>query len=282
MIVLIEFLFLFFFANSSLHATELQPQPADAEISIDLIGSDTSQLLQSGNPAIVPAPNETDPLWMQRHSSKLNEIHEHPVDLLFIGDSIIQCLETNGPEPWQQFKSVWDRYYAPFNALNLGFNGDNTANVLWRLNHDEISGLKPKVVVLEIGTNNAGKMHCTPEQTLEGIDAVISLLHKNMPEAKIVILKILPCTFSCASTNSNVNDALVQYYLNSTFVLVEDFTDVFMLDGQLNRNLYTETFTPGLTEALHPSSEGQEKIAKGLRPLLQRLISGESKEPNPQ
>jgi lysophospholipase L1-like esterase len=273
---LLAILLLFIFTNSKLQAEELKSLPSASEITTDTAGSESSQSLQSANPAIVPIPNETDSFWMPRHLAKLTEIKEQPVDLLLIGDSITQYLEVDGPEPWREFKPVWNKYYVPFNAMNLGFNGDTTANVLWRINHGEIDGIKPKVVMLEIGTNNTGKMHCSAEQTVEGIDTVVSVLHKKLPESKIVILKILPCAFPSMETNLKVNEALAQNYANSGFAFVQDLTDVFMQDGQLDRGLYIEGHNSPFSKALHPSSEGQEKIAKALRPLLQRLIFGES------
>ncbi len=226
------------------------------------------------NPAVVPVPNEIDAFWMPRHIEKIKEINEHPAaNLVMIGDSITQSLEQNGPEPWNQMKSVWDRYYAPFKAVNLGFNSDNTANVLWRLQNGEIDNLHPKVVVLEIGANNTGRKHWSAQQTLEGIEAIVSLVHTKIPETKIIVLNILPCGYAFAEeVNSQINAALAQKFANSDFVFVTDFSNIFMQDGKLNRNLFVEGKVSLTSEAVHPSSEGHEKIAKTLQPMLQKLM----------
>ena len=41
-----------------------------------------------------------------------------------------------------------------YEALNLGYGGDRTEHVLWRIEHGELDGYKAKVIQLMIGTNN--------------------------------------------------------------------------------------------------------------------------------
>jgi lysophospholipase L1-like esterase len=268
---LIVLLFAWAFALSSSPATELKVKVSIPTTSdFRALASQPSEL---PNPAATPRPNETDPRWMPRHLAKLKAIREQPVDVIFIGDSITQNLELDGPQPWKQFKPVWDKYYGTLNALNLGFDGDTTANVLWRLEHGEIDDLQPKVIVLEIGTNDTGRMHWSAQQTVAGIDAIVQLLHERMPVAKIVVLGILPCALFSAAINSQVNDSLSNNYQKSEFVVYEDFTDVFMRDGKLDRQLYVEGLTSATSKALHPSPEGQERMAKTLQPVLLKLMS---------
>ena len=53
---------------------------------------------------------------------------------LWLGDSITQDFEHAGPEPWRNFQPVWQRFYAATGTpINLGFNGDATAHLLWRI-----------------------------------------------------------------------------------------------------------------------------------------------------
>jgi len=228
------------------------------------------------NPAEIPTPGVMSPSWMKRHLAKLKAIHEQPVDLLFIGDSITEDWELCGPEPSKNLKPVWDKYYGTLNAINLGFGGDTTANVLWRLEHGEIDDLHPKAIVLLIGANNTGRMHWSADQTAAGIDAIVQFIHKKIPEAKIVVLGILPCALFNRQTNLKVNDSLLNKYRNSEFVIYQDLTDVFMQNGKLDPNLFIEGRTSPPTKLLHPSAQGQERMAKALEPLLLKLMSDQS------
>ena len=86
--------------------------------------------------------------------------------------------------------TVWDRYYGPRNAANFGIGGDRTQHVLWRLENGELDGIKPKVVVLMIGTNNAGRN--TADEIAEGVKAIVKELREKLPETKVLLLGVFP------------------------------------------------------------------------------------------
>ncbi len=100
------------------------------------------------------------------------------MDLVFLGDSITQDWEKHGPPEWQDFAPQWQRFYGDRNAVNLGFKGDTTASLIWRLQHGEVDGIHPKAAVVLIGANNNGRVHWSADQTLGGIAAVIAELHQ--------------------------------------------------------------------------------------------------------
>ena len=52
-----------------------------------------------------------------------------------------------------------------------------------------LRGIAPKDVVLMIGTNNTAT-HQTAEQVTAGITAVTEELHRRLPEAKLMVLRI--------------------------------------------------------------------------------------------
>ncbi|HZZ41652.1 MAG TPA: GDSL-type esterase/lipase family protein [Tepidisphaeraceae bacterium] len=88
----------------------------------------------------------TGPRFLKLHESFLKRAKEGNIDLLFLGDSIT--------ERWNAAKDIWQEHYAKYNPANFGISGDRTEHVLWRIDHNELDGIHPKVVVLMIGTNN--------------------------------------------------------------------------------------------------------------------------------
>lgn len=131
--------------------------------------------------AVKPVPRDGG--WMKRHESFNERVKKGNVDLIFIGDSITQGWEGAG-------KQVWAEKYAPRNAVNLGIGGDRTQHVLWRLDNGNIEGIKPKLAVIMIGTNNSGSN--TSEQIADGITAIVKKLREKLPETKILLLGIFP------------------------------------------------------------------------------------------
>src|SRR4051794_39857839 len=141
--------------------------------------------------AATPISRMDLPWWRARHEAKLKELAVQP-DLIFLGDSITENWEKSGPPAWQEFKPVWQRFYGDRKAVNLGFKGDTTASLLWRIRNGEVAGIKPKVAVVLIGANNLGRVHWAAEDTLAGIDAIVQELRKRLPDTKILLLGVLP------------------------------------------------------------------------------------------
>src|SRR5436189_5117865 len=125
----------------------------------------------------------------KRHES-FNEISKKgEAQLVFLGDSITHGWESKG-------KAVWEKYWASLQAANFGIGGDRTEHVLWRLEHGNFDGLKPKEVVIMIGTNNTGHQgrpqkelndavyECSAAQTAEGVKTIVDKLNSRFPGTK--------------------------------------------------------------------------------------------------
>ena len=138
-------------------------------------------------PAKAVAPeSRPDKWWSDRHAEKLKQLKAtESVDLLMIGDSITHGWEGRG-------KQVWSEYYAKRNAFNIGYSGDRTEHVIWRLQHGEVDGISPKLAVIMIGTNNTGHRQDPPEQTAAGIKMILDELKKRLPKTKVLLLAVFP------------------------------------------------------------------------------------------
>jgi len=84
--------------------------------------------------------------WHERFDAKQAELRDHHPALVFYGDSITQDWEHSGPPAWTDFAPVWQRFYGDRNAVNLGFIGDTTASLLWRIDNGEATGIDPVLV----------------------------------------------------------------------------------------------------------------------------------------
>lgn len=212
-----------------------------------------------------PAPHEvywTREWWAPRHEALVERMQQGGVDLLMIGDSITEGWANEG-------KTVWTQYYGDRNAVNLGFGGDRTEHVLWRLQNGEVDGINPKVAVLMIGTNNTGHRFEKPEETFEGIQAVVAELQKRLPETKILLLGIFPRDAEPNSPMRQLNEqvnAMVADWANGQPVEYLNINQAFLTD----QGILTEKIMPDL---LHLSAEGYAIWAKEMEPKLKAMMT---------
>src|SRR5271166_422807 len=208
--------------------------------------------------------------WRGRHEAKLRELAQAKPELIFLGDSITQNWEKSGPPEWQDFARAWQRFYGDRHAVNLGFTGDTTASLLWRIRNGEVDHITPKVAVILIGANNLGKVHWSAEDTVAGISAIIEELHRPLPATKILLLAVLPSERSAwvTDTTNQINRMLAAEYQASTAVSYLDLTAMFMRKGVLNRDLYYDPKLTPPAPPLHPTAQGMAMMAEAMEPLL--------------
>jgi lysophospholipase L1-like esterase len=226
------------------------------------------------NPAVIPKDRLSEAWWAERHKAIVDGLASHAdTQLLLIGDSITNNYDKAKP-PNQDFQPIWKQYYAPRKALNLGFSGDTTANVLWRLDHGEIDGLHPKLAILLIGTNNTGFFHQTAGQTEEGIDAVIADLEHRLPQTKILLLGILPTRLPSKDENFDVNSYLGRRYAggHDPYVSYLDISVIFYQGGSLNDSIFYDPYMTPPQASLHPNTVGQRMMASAIEHTVARLM----------
>jgi lysophospholipase L1-like esterase len=224
--------------------------------------------------AATPISRMDLPWWRERHLAKLAELRRVRPNLIFLGDSITQDWEDTGPEPWRNFVPEWQRFYGDRNAVNLGFKGDTTASLLWRIRNGETDGITPKVAVILIGANNLGRLHWSAVDTLLGIDTIIADLHRRLPATRILLLSVLPSERSewTTQTTVEINRALAEKYSRDSVVTFVDVTTVFMKDGRLNRDLYLDPRLKPPDPPLHPTAQGQALMSAAMEPVLAGLL----------
>ncbi len=235
----------------------------------------------AGNPAVIPVDRMHEGWWAARHNVILSEIENHAdPQLLLIGDSITNNYDKD-KLPDENFQPTWKEFYAPRKALNLGFSGDGTQHVLWRLDHGEVNGLHPKVAVLLIGTNNTGVYKQTAEQTEIGIDAVIADIEQRLPETKILLMGLLPSAVSEAKSEQDraVNRYLANCYSENPRVTYLDIGSIFYLNGAFNTSIFYDPRLSYHPPALHPDTRGQRMMAEAIEPTLAKLMGDAPRVP---
>jgi len=221
-----------------------------------------------------PVDRLDQPWWQHRHAQVLEQVRAHAdTPLLLIGDSITQNYEKADP-PDEDFRSTWDTFYGARGALNLGFSGDGTQHLLWRLGHGEVDGLRPKVAVLLIGTNNTGWLQQSAEQTQLGIDAVVATIQQKLPDTHILLLGLLPSDVSPEKSRADaeVNRYLAERYGDNPRVTYLDIGSIFLRDGRLDTSRFYDTRFEPPAGALHPDTAAQRLMAEAIEPTLARLL----------
>lgn len=221
--------------------------------------------------SLTPQPAEAEwakPWWMPRHEEKLNVITNGGAKVVFLGDSITHFWETNG-------KKQLDRYFSEgdYKMLDLGFSGDRTEHVLWRITEGgELDGYEAKVVVVMIGSNNAGHRPFAEEppiDTVLGIREILNTIRAKQPQAVIVLSPIFPrgkdASDPVRRRNETVNREIMKFADGKTIFWC-DFNDQFLTsDGRLSPEIFPDL--------LHPADLGYEIWAAAVKPYIDYALS---------
>ena len=199
--------------------------------------------------SVIPT-KRTEDWWQLRHQQKLTELREinEPIDILFLGDSITHAWEVEGDKYWQQ-------HFVHRRVFNLGFAGDRTEHLLWRLQDSELERLSPQWIVLLIGTNNAGHRLDAPEDIAAGIQTILEELRLQLPASKILLMAIFP-----RSRNTNkpmrqrvdVSNALIKTFTDGKHIHWLDINSQFLTA----HGILLESVMPDL---LHPNATQYHK-----------------------
>ncbi len=232
--------------------------------------------------AAVPIGRMDLPWWRARFAAKQAEIRHGRFDLVYYGDSITQNFERVGTTPDSNWPAVWQRFYGRYHPLNLGFKGDTTASLLWRLDHGEgaVRGTAgdPKAAILLIGANNLGRPHWGAAETLAGIRADLEAIHQHMPLTPVILLSVLPAdrgTWVAANTRE-INAGLAARYGGGAvpYVSYVDVTSVFVHDGRIDDSRFIDPHLTPPDPPLHPDATAAAEIAARIAPAVRKAMAG--------
>jgi len=234
----------------------------DEQVLCQIVGSTEYFKLQTGQPeSTVPVPR-LDQGWQSTNAAIDARARQGNVDLLFIGDSITQNWESFGAPTWTQF-------YGARKAMNAGIGGDGTENILWRIEHGNLDGISPKVVVLMIGTIDSGS-DPSARDVAAGVQAVVRELQVKLPNSTILLLGTFPQGVDPTSPlrqTITASNQIISGLADGRTVDYLDLSSVFLnRDGTLNQSLRNP-------DLIHPNAQGYVVWAQAMEPTLSKLLS---------
>lgn len=210
------------------------------------------------NSAVIPESRWQEKWWQDRFEAKLKQAREEAADLVFIGDSITQGWEGGGRE-------VFEEVFGSVKTMNLGFSGDRTEHVLWRLKRNSLADQKPTAAVIMIGTNNTGHIMQAPTEVADGVREIVDTLRSVTPDTKILLLGVFPRGEQPSDQGRQNNVAineLISKFADGEQVVFLDLADSFINpDGTISREI--------MPDFLHLTAAGYRLWADGLRSQLQ-------------
>jgi lysophospholipase L1-like esterase len=227
------------------------------------------------NLAEAPIDRLSLPVWRQHWQDTLADARAHrDAKIVWLGDSITYYWQRHGGHGYDDILPIWNQYYAPYGALDFGFIGDTTANLIWRLDHGQVDGLHPQLVIILIGANNFGRVHWDAAMTIPGIEAVVTNTQKRLPGAHILLLGVLPSIRSSwVDTQTHAtNAALAAHYAGSQTVTFMDVSALLQTDGHTDASLFVDPRLSPPEPPLHPNAEGMRRIAVALAPLVRQYV----------
>ena len=186
------------------------------------------------------------------------------VDLVHLCDSILHFWEWKHPASWKKLTQGRT-------VLNLGYGGDRTQNVIWRVENGELDGYKAKNIVLMIGTNNNSSKDTNPANVAAAIEKIVALVRAKQPGAQLILHPIFPR--GASATSSRHADARVRN--DKTNALLKAFADahpeVTWID--FNDKMVDSTgWVPRtiMADEIHPTDAGYDFWMDAILPHLKK------------
>jgi lysophospholipase L1-like esterase len=225
-----------------------------------------------GPESVIPVPRP-DAWWKDNHDALLKETKAGHHDIVFFGDSITAGMNVDllhsiiGPD-----------------AVNFGIGGDQTQHLLWRMQNGELdfSAPAPRAFVMLIGTNNLTKwgtdpatgkktslMASTNQEICQGVEACLTELRSRFPQAKILVLGILPRDANPdASSRQRIKDTnvLLQALADNKHIFYADIgSSMLESDGKIAPAV--------MSDFLHPTKvEGYQRMFAAIKPHLDGIL----------
>ena len=200
--------------------------------------------------------------FLDRHQ-QVEKLKGKTIDLVLLGDSIMHFWEWKHPASWRKLTEGRT-------VLNLGYGGDRTENVIWRIEHGELDGYKARNIVLMIGTNNNSSDSTDPANVAKGVETIVALIKAKQPGARLILHPIFPRGSSpkpskhhaaARPRNEKTNALLKEFAAKHPEITWIDFNEKLVdATGWVPREL--------MRDAIHPSDAGYDIWMDAILPVV--------------
>jgi len=210
----------------------------------------------------VPGPRFEKKTWSDAHQANTGRAKQGDIDLVFFGDSLTAR--------WNLYPELIKAKFGSYKTAFMGIGGDQTQDLLWRLQNGELENFQPRLVVLLIGANNmALKLKYTPEEIARGAAANIAEIHQRAPRAKILLVSIftrnVPMDDWLNIKNADTNKLLAKMADGSDVIYVDLWKLFLKPDGNVDETLYADM--------THLNEKGFARYADALLPLIGKELA---------
>jgi lysophospholipase L1-like esterase len=192
-------------------------------------------------------------VWAQREAQFAQTASQENGAVVFLGDSITQG--------WTSLAQD----FPDFKTANRGIGGDTTRGILYRLDANVLS-LKPKAVVLLIGTNDIGN-GADPRDVADNINEIVKEMKKQYPKMPIVVCEVMPSSEKKqrpADKIKKLNSLIKKDMRWKRHVYVCDTWSIYAdTNGDAPQALFPDL--------LHPNTAGYAKWEGALKPIFGKL-----------
>ena len=204
--------------------------------------------------------------WAARHAAVLERHKTLKPDYVFFGDSITHWW---GGEPGSVMPIVgpdsWAALFGQHPVTNCGFGFDYIDNAYYRVENGELDGIAPRVILVNLGTNNIGHRGDTAKICGDNMAAFIKLLRKKSPQAKILLIGIYP--------RREAKFAETIEAANRLYAALADGKQVFFVNpGTLLLAPKSKLADPKMMrDGVHLNAAGYRRIAAELSRMLRKI-----------
>lgn len=185
---------------------------------------------------------------MAQYRAENEKYADYEVEVAFLGDSLTDLYDLS-------------KYYPQYITSNRGIGGDTSFDLESRL-QTSVYDLKPQVVIMLIGANNADTM-------LDNYESILQGLQTNLPNTKVVLLSMT----AMGGEHWGPKNQQAAYNNVSIKLLAEKYGFAFVdLFSPLYDVSIGEVYEGYTVDGGHFTDKGYEVVTAQITPVLEALL----------